>query len=252
MIDDLETQRRAIFDQVAKADVAEALELMWRFTALANSVFERCDDGSGTVISIFHAACRDLAEIAQVAKVAPEVLAEHVFSALNENDYGQYDELIRVLSPALGPIGLDHLKERFLELPRTPPEKPKDRDREVIGWGSGGPVYADEIASRRREGIVSLALQEIADAQGDVDAFIEQQSDKGRTVPRVAAEIARRLLQAGRVPEAWSAINVVDWGQSFTKTILPLHLGPTCTTAIVRHETFAGQLVYLGWLSVEF
>ena len=50
LIGDLETQRRAIVDQIAKADLAEALELLWRFTALANSVFNRCDDSSGTVI----------------------------------------------------------------------------------------------------------------------------------------------------------------------------------------------------------
>ena len=31
LVDDLETQRRAIADQVAKADPAEALDLTWRF-----------------------------------------------------------------------------------------------------------------------------------------------------------------------------------------------------------------------------
>ena len=118
LIEDLETQRRAIVDQVAKADLAEALELMWRLMALANSVFERCDYSSGTVMGIFHAACRDLGEIAQAAKVVPEPLAKRAFNALSENDYGQYDELIRVLSPALGPAGLEQLKERFLELSR--------------------------------------------------------------------------------------------------------------------------------------
>jgi hypothetical protein len=210
LVEDLESQRRAIFNQVAKADPAEALELTWRFMALANSVFERCDDSSGTVISIFHAACRDLGEIAQAAKVAPEILAERAFNALNENGYGQYDELIRVLSPGLGPTGLEQLKERFLELSRASPERPNDTNRKVIGWGTGGPIYADEIASRQREGTIRLALQEIADAQGDVDAFVAQQSEKAKTVPRVAAEIARRLLEAGRAKEAWSAINTVD------------------------------------------
>ncbi len=210
LVEDLETQRRAIFDQVAKADPAEALELIWRFMALANSVFGRCDDSSGTVIGIFHAACRDLGEIAQAAKLAPEVLAERVFNALNENDYGQYDDLIGALSPALGPTGLEQLKERFLELSKAPLEKPRDKDRRVVGWGGGGPLYADEISSGQRETTISLALQEIADAQGDVDAFIAQQSDAAKTVPRVAAEIARRLLKAGRAKEAWSAINAVD------------------------------------------
>jgi hypothetical protein len=210
LIEDLEGQRRAIANQVFKADFSEALDLMWQFMALANSIFERCDDSSGTVISIFHAACRDLGEIAQVAKVAPKLLAERAFNALNQNGYGQYDELIRVLCPALGPTGLEELKGRFLELSKTPKERPKDKDRKVIGWGTGGPLYADEIASHQRESTIRLALQEIADAQGDVDAFIAQQSEKARTVPRVAAEIARRLLQAGRAKEAWSAINAVD------------------------------------------
>ena len=172
LIEDLETQRRAIVDQVAKADPAEALELIWRFMALANPVFGRCDDSSGTVIGVFHAACRDLGEIAQAAKLAPEALAERAFSALNENDYGQYDDLIGTLSPALGPTGLEQLKERFLELSKAPLEKPKDKDRRVIGWSVGGALYADEISSRQRETTIRLALQEIADAQGDVDAFI--------------------------------------------------------------------------------
>ena len=42
-------------------------------------------------MGIFHAACRDLGEIAQAAKVVPEPLAKRAFNALSENDYGQYD-----------------------------------------------------------------------------------------------------------------------------------------------------------------
>ena len=49
-------------------------------------------------------------------------------------------------------------------------------------------------------------MQEIADAQGDVDAFIAQYNAKTRKVPAIAAEIAQRLLVAGRLEEAWSAI----------------------------------------------
>ena len=59
-----------------------------------------------------------------------------------------------------------------LVISKAPPEQPKGKDRKVIGWGTGGPLYADEIASSRRESAIRLALQEIADAQGDVDAFI--------------------------------------------------------------------------------
>ena len=178
--------------------------------ALANSVFARCDDGSGTVSSIFHAACHDLGEIAQAAKLSPEDLAARAFNALIDNNYGQYDELIAVLTPALGPTGLDQLKGRVLELSKAPPERPKDKDRKVVGWGGGGPLFADDIANRQRESVIRLALQEIVDAQGYVDAFIAQQSEKARTAPAIAAEIAQRLLKAGCAEEAWSAINAVE------------------------------------------
>jgi hypothetical protein len=139
LVDDLEAQRRAIVRQVAKADPADGLDLMWRFMALANSVFARCDDSSGTVSSIFHAACHDLGEMAQAVKPSPEELAERAFNALIDNEYGQYDELIAVLTPALGPTGLDQLKRRFLELSKVRPERPKDKDRRVIGWGGAVP-----------------------------------------------------------------------------------------------------------------
>jgi hypothetical protein len=174
LVDDLEAQRRAIVQQVAKVDPTEGLDLMWRFMALANSVFARCDDSSGTVSSIFHAACHDLGEMAQTAKVSSEELAERTFNTLIDNDCGQYDELIAVLIPALGPTGLDQLKGRFLEFSNVPPERLKDNDRRVVGWGGGGLLYADELAKRHRESVIRLALQEIADAQGDVDAFIAQ------------------------------------------------------------------------------
>jgi hypothetical protein len=213
LVDDLEAQRRAIVQQVAKADPAESLDLMWRFMALANSVFARCDDSSGTVSSIFRAACRDLGEMAQAAKASPEELAERTFNALIDNDYGQYDGLIAVLTPALGPSGLDQLKGRFVELSKVPPERPNDKDRRVVGWGGRGPLYADDLASRHRESVIRLALQEVADAQGDVDAFIAQQSEKARTVPAIAAKIAQRLLKAGRAEEAWTAINAVEQGR---------------------------------------
>ena len=210
LVDDLEAQRRAIVQQVAKVDPAESLDLMWRFMALANSVFARCDDSSGTVSSIFHTACRDLGEMAQTTKVSPEELAERTFNALIDNSYGQYDELMAVLTPALGPTGLDQLKGRFLELSKVPPERPKGQGSQGGRLGRRRPFYADDLARRHRESVIRLALQEIADAQGDVDAFIAQQSEKARTVPAVAAEIAQRLLKAGRAEEAWSAINAVE------------------------------------------
>ncbi|MFD0466306.1 DUF6880 family protein [Microvirga aerilata] len=209
LVADLETQRQAI-SQVAKVDAGEALDLLWRFMALANPIFNRCDDSSGSVIAVFQAACRDLGDIAIAANAAPTVLAEHAYRALIENEYGQYDGLVAVLAPALGPTGLDHLKHLILKLSQEPRQEPRAEDRKVVGWGMSGPLYADDLAERHRSSVVRLALAAIADAQGDVDAFIAQQSEKARGVPSVAVEIAQRLLAAGRAEEAWAAINAVD------------------------------------------
>ena len=210
LIKDLEFQRSAIVNHVAKDNPVEALELMWRFVAIANSVFERCDDGSGRVVDVFHGAVDDLGEIALAADPDPNSLADQVFNALIENDYGQYDYLIRSVTPPLGLKGLDILKKQVVEFSKEPISKPTKANREVIGHGSSGPVYADDYAIRRRSSMVNLALLEIADAQGDVDAYIAQKSDNAKTVPAVATEIAGRLLAAGRVEEAWNAIEAVE------------------------------------------
>jgi hypothetical protein len=214
LADDLETQRRAIVDHVAKADADEALDLTWRLLALANSIFARCDDSSGTVIGIFQSAYEDLGEIAKAAKVDPKSLGDSAFQALTENAYGQYDDLITVLTPALGPEGLEHLKQRMIALSNQPVPKPAGKERRVIGWGTGGPIYADEVAERSRVSTVRLALQAIADAQGDVDAFIGQYDEETRRVPRIAAKIARRLLVSGRAEEAWRAIEATEHRRS--------------------------------------
>ena len=171
---DLEFQRSAIVAHVSKDYPVQALELMWRFIGLANSVFERCDDGSGAMVGIFHHAFDDLGEIAVAANIEPTSLADQTFNALIENDYGQYDYLIRSLSAALGSAGLDHLKNLFVTLSKESSPKLRPEDREVIGYGYGGPIFANDYAERRSNLAVSFVLQEIADTQGDVDAFIAQ------------------------------------------------------------------------------
>jgi hypothetical protein len=208
--DDLDIQRRAIVETVARADPTEALDLLWRFMALAPLVLERCDDSSGTVIGVFREACGDMGEVAVEAKGDATTLADRVFEALVANDYGQFDELIRVLAPALGQTGPEHLKHRMIDLSNRPMAKPAEEDRVKIGLSSSGPIYADQIAERSRVSTVRLALSDVADALGDVDAFIEQYEEDARKVPKIAAQIARRLLSAGRAEEAWQTIAATE------------------------------------------
>ena len=211
---DLDTQRRIIVETVAKADPAEGLDLLWRFMALAGPVFARCDDSNGTVSGIFHDACASLADVAMMAKADPIALAGQAFDALVANGYGQFDGLIAILAPALGQQGLAHLKQRMTELSSRPVKRPAEKNRVKIGWSSSGPIYEDEMAEHSRVSTVRMALMDIADAQGDVDAFIGQYDESTRKVPKIAAGIAQRLLAAGRAEAAWTAIEATEHRKS--------------------------------------
>ena len=180
LVDDLETQRRAIVDQVANHDPVEGLDLTWRFLELARSVYERCEDGGAAAEDVFERAANDLGGIAKSAKPNPTTLADEVFRALFANGYGHYDSLIHGLAAPLGQRGLEHLKQRL--------------QSEVPGNNM----------------IRRLALMRIADAQGDVDAWIAQYDVAKRKIPEIAAAIARRLLAADRVAEAWRVIDAAE------------------------------------------
>jgi len=126
LVADLDSQLRAIRTQIAPADPAEALALAWRFMQVATPLLTRCDDSSGTVIDLFHRACGALGEIALAAGPAPETLADAAVEALCDNMFGQYDDLIFHLGPALGAAGLANLRQRIEGLAPV-----SDADREI-------------------------------------------------------------------------------------------------------------------------
>ncbi len=178
---DLETQRKNILDVAAPDDPKEGLELIWQFLAIAGPVLERSTDESGALLESFHAACRDAGSLATLAASEPEALADRIFSALQDNGYGQYDPLITAMASALGTEGLAHLKTL------------------LVRW-----------SKEAGETLAYAALQDIADAQHDVDGYIALQSEKTRGMPLVAAAIANRLTAAGRAEEALEALDRVD------------------------------------------
>jgi len=202
LVTDLQSQLRAIKEQIAPGDPTEALSLAWRFMQVATPLFERCDDSSGIVIGVFHDACALLGEIALAAGPPLEALVDAAIDALHDNGYGQYDGLIAILTPALGEEGLVHLKQRIETLAATPVPVPPKGEWEAVGYGSGGATYAHQMEERSRQSMVEMALKDIADAMGDVDAFIAQYDARTRKVPQIAAEIAARLLASGRAGDA--------------------------------------------------
>src|SRR4051795_6963993 len=177
---DLDRQRRLILDKVAEDRPDLGLELVWRFMGLAGPVLERVDDSRGDVGDVFRQACRDLGAVAARASPDPARLADRVLEAVTANHYGEYDRLVEVVLPALGKAGVARLKERLTAALAARPRT------------KGG--YDAAAGALRR------ALQDVADHEGDADAFVRH--EEGRRSPQRAAAIATRLLAAGRVGEA--------------------------------------------------
>ena len=205
---DLEIHRETIAGRLAEADAAEALELMWRLTELANPTRERCEDDEGKVIAVFRAAVADLGEIARAVgsdtrAADPLRLADRAFEAATGNRFGQYDDLIAVLAPALGREGLERLKARTIEFANEPKAKRAGRNRSPP---AGRVAEEDRIAEYERRHVVQAILRDVADAEGDVDAYIANCEAESRKVREVAAGIGSRLLKAGRAEEALAAL----------------------------------------------
>ncbi len=185
-VKDLDLQRSMIVSRVAQTRADLALDLMWRFLDLAEPVINRVDDSNGAVGDVFRSACEDLGAIAIKAEPDPVALADRVFAATLANDYGVYDSLVQIMLPALGERGAPHLKNRLHQELAKQAQNAAGRD-----W---------------RTGAVRRALQDIADGQADVDAYIALVPETERRMAYAGAEIARRLLAAGRASEALATL----------------------------------------------
>lgn len=188
---DLEMLRRTISEKIAPRAPRDALDLQWQFLALAPSIYERCDDSSGYIRDIFAETRADMYAVAKAAEPDPVVLAEQVCTCLSDNGYGQYDGLIAVLAETLGASGLEHLKSLF----------------EV--------KMSVSTLSRWERSTSCHALQDIADAIGDADAYAAQYDEKTRSVPSVAAGIAERFLGAGRPDDAMAALDTAEIDEGY-------------------------------------
>ena len=209
---DLETQREAIATHVAATSPGEAFDLLWRMLEMAPSIYERCDDSNGAIGSVVASARDDLGAIAAEAGQPVDALADRVFQAVCTNDYGQFDDLISLTAPTLGPDGLNRLKAQFEELAANAPMVVPGGERRVIGLSTRGPIYQDDYERGRHGRLVRSALTEIADALGDVDGFANRYSDEERANPAIAAAIAERMLAADRATEALAALDVAADG----------------------------------------
>lgn len=176
---ELELLRGMIVGALADLDAKLALDLLWRFLALAEGVFRRTEDGRGEVAESFRAAAAEAGRLVQAAQPDPAALAEQVVGALETGEDDVLGGLVAAVAPVLDPAGLSALRAR---------------------------IDAALLARRTPSQILKAALQVVADAQGDVEAYIAAFSASEMKQPWAGAQIARRLLAAGRVEDALAAL----------------------------------------------
>ena len=183
---ELEGLRETIAGPLAASDPRAAVAQMRLLVELAAGVFERSDDGSGILGEAFRRAGAELGRLwALPPRRDPVALAGELLALLDADGHGVTDRLLAAADPALGPAGQAELRRllqaRLAALPRS-------RGREDYGSWHG-------------RGLVSFHLRELADLEGDVDAFTAAAEAGGRAED-LAGDIAERLIAHGRPAEA--------------------------------------------------
>jgi hypothetical protein len=217
---DLSALCTAIEGPLADADPVMALERMFDFIDLAPSLIERSDDSNGHIAETIRWACSSAAQLAARAAPAlpPERAAFRAYQTYLCDEYGVADGIIADFAQALDGSARAALRLWFeAELQRLPP--PADPNSATDRFGQWKLIHA---------------LADIADAEGDVDAYCAAQEHFGPRV-RDDAGMARRLLDAGRAAEAYAVIDAAEPNPAKGEIELA-DLRIAALTALGRHD----------------
>ncbi len=204
LIKDLNGLLGMIETTIAPHDADDAFELLWSFLQLAPSVYERTDDSNGSIGDVMGEAVDIISKLSSRISVNSEVLAERILDAVAEAGYGEFDGIIPAMADALGPKGLEHLKQITEVWAATPVSQHELARYQGFGLSASSP---EDSVQRSRQSTRSIILADVADAQGDVDAYMARYSAEQLTFGTIAPDIARRLLDAGRIDEAFDIVN---------------------------------------------
>jgi hypothetical protein len=177
---DLNVLRRMIAGTLADLDAAIAVRRLWTFLSLADGLSLRVKDPKGEVDEVFVAAAQDMAALAPRAP-ADIALAGEIADMLFMGSSAWGDRI----GPALA----------------------------GFGQAFGAAVLAElnaRIAARPAFKPPARVIRAVADAAGDVDAFLDTVSSTVRHDPGTAAAVGRRLLAAGRMDEALATLQAAD------------------------------------------
>ncbi len=195
-----------IATSVAQFDAGEAVELLLLFLGMADGILERISDTGNVALTLFQQASNELASIAERVSLGDrEPFLKDLVETILSNSYGQTDGLITRLGPWLGTQGLHDLQRALLSSAAKPAKPSSAPARRTGRWRRGQRLERDVALRRPRADIIHRARIEIADALGDVDAYIALQSRHSDA--ETLAEIASRLLKAGRLEDVLATIN---------------------------------------------
>lgn len=172
LVKDLRGLLSMIETTVAPHDPDEAFDLLWSFLLLAPSIHERTDDSNGAVGDVLRDAVDVIEELTPRITIDSVTLAERVLDAIAEAGYGEFDGIIPATAEALGDDGLEHLK-RITDVWQA--ASPSEEALELYR-GFGLRASPEESIRRNKELTASVILADIADAQGDVDAYMARYS----------------------------------------------------------------------------
>ena len=193
---DIDAIRQDVMEAVLPVDPKAAAGLLEQLLDLEESLFESTDDSDGEIGDALRAAVTDWARAwAGVPDRDAETVAELVFDAFTDNEYGVFDEVIAAFAEALGTDGLAALEARFRAAIERHPKPAGDSDED---WHRD---WSRQVLFR--------GLEDIADVRGDVDGFIAAHEAAGTHLV-YAIEIAERLHRAGRSEEALGWFNLAD------------------------------------------
>ncbi|MFT4075067.1 MAG: hypothetical protein QM647_05990 [Asticcacaulis sp.] len=202
---DLNSQRKLIMEQVLPDAPQLASELMWQFIGLGDLVIERSGDSTGETIEIFKAACDDVGYVEQLIASPAEELYRRTAAVQMANSYGQNDKLISAMTPLLGPQHLVELRELIRNASKHVPRASRVKPRTGRRWRKRLLSSSELLTKRTPEKMMRVSLLSIADALGDVDAYIALMADAYN--PNTATQIALRLLKANRANDALIALD---------------------------------------------
>ena len=202
LVKDLDSLLTQIETCVIPQDATEAFELLWAFLQLAPSIHERTDDSNGVVSDVFRHAVHLIGQVSPRITINPKTLAERILDAVADAGYGEFDAIIPATAEALGSEGLEHLKQITKAWAETVPTPEELSVYERFGL-SAKPA---EAVRRAKQSTSSIILADVADAQGDVDSYMARYSAEQLTYGTIAPGVARRLLAAGRVQDAYDIV----------------------------------------------